>query len=370
MAGKIANNIDVGIITIREDEFSAVLRKLPNGDQLTGARRYTVGSVEANNGTQVTVAVMRCQEEGTGEAQSATRDMLEDIAPACVMVVGIAGGYPADEFSLGDVVVSTRIHDFTVAAAREGRRLQYQVTGGRINKEIGSLVAHFRAMEDELGDWYELRTIVTRPTVSVPVPFSRLYGSKNWKEKVRTSLTSHFSNPRTQPIVYAGPIASSDTLVKDTECAQAFLDAGSRKVVAIEMEMAGCYRACHDKNVPCLSVRGISDIVGLERESVWTDYACTTAASFAHALIRTGTLPRRSAPIGDASSAIHVPQMAAMPSQAPASEQPTAHDIAGDSVTTASAVKAPTDVFTPRNPNVNESMYAAVTVGWTATGVE
>lgn len=354
MTGKIENMIDIGIITVREDEFSAVLRQIPKESELSHSRRYNIGNVEAN-GTQLSVAIMRCQEEGTGEAQSATRDMIEDLAPACVLVVGIAGGYPVDEFSLGDVVVSTRIHDFTVAAAREGKGLQFQVTGGRINKEIGSLVANFPAMEELFGDWYELRTVIDRPTIQVPVSYQKLYGQRHWKERVRSSLKLNFSNPRNRPIVYAGPIASSDSLVKDTLCAQAFLDAGSRKVIAIEMEMAGCYRACFDKDVPCLSVRGISDIVGLERETLWTKYACTSAASFAYALIRTGMLPRHSEL--RRGTAISIPPVPAIAKQNLTSERPVAQEVVETSVTTARVIKAPTDVFTPRNPNVNVSMY-------------
>ena len=43
-----------------------------------------------------------------------------------------------------------------------------------------------------------------------------------------------------------------------------------------------------DREHPILAIRGISDIVGFKREEQWTKYACTTAAAFAYALLRSG----------------------------------------------------------------------------------
>jgi nucleoside phosphorylase len=68
------------------------------------------------------------------------------------LVVGIAGGRPSDDVKLGDVVMSTRIHDFTIKARQAGQATTYDVTGGPIDKALAALVANL-AREDELGDW-------------------------------------------------------------------------------------------------------------------------------------------------------------------------------------------------------------------------
>jgi nucleoside phosphorylase len=68
----------------------------------------------------------------------------------------------------------------------------------------------------------------------------------------------------------------------------------ARQVAAVEMESAGVYRATHERGVPFLSIRGISDVVGLKREPAWTGYACHSAASFLRAFLRT----RPTEPIG------------------------------------------------------------------------
>jgi hypothetical protein len=38
---------------------------------------------------------------------------------------------------------------------------------------------------------------------------------------------------------------------------------------------------------PMLAIRGISDIVGLQRADAWTKYACASAAAFTRAFLRT-----------------------------------------------------------------------------------
>ena len=66
----------------------------------------------------------------------------------------------------------------------------------------------------------------------------------------------------------------------------------ARSAASVEMELAGVYEAVHEHQSDCrlVGIRGISDIVGYERDAAWTPYACRTAASFAHALIASGIL--------------------------------------------------------------------------------
>src|SRR5262249_13523837 len=117
--GDIRGRVDFGILTIREDEFTAVLhrfsQKLEDGIA-RGHRHYNLRTLELDGGGAYTIAILRCIEQGNGEALAAARDLLEDITPRWLLVVGIAGGLPDAELTLGDVVVSTRIVDFSVEA--------------------------------------------------------------------------------------------------------------------------------------------------------------------------------------------------------------------------------------------------------------
>jgi nucleoside phosphorylase len=64
----------------------------------------------------------------------------------------------------------------------------------------------------------------------------------------------------------------------------------ARKILAVEMESGGVYRAAQER-CPMLAIRGISDIIGLRRSDTWTKYACASAAAFTRAFLRTRPVP-------------------------------------------------------------------------------
>ncbi len=279
----VRGKVDFGIITIREDEFEAVLARFPAAGRVTGRRQYNLRRVTLPGGGSYLVSVVRCIEQGNGEAQSAAHDLLEDLNPRWLLVVGIAGGIPSDAFTLGDVVVSTRIHDFSVEAVLHESKPEYALAGGPVEKAAAALAANLPALKEELGPWNAPTAIATeRP--SIELNELSLYGDDHWKDTVRKSLLRHTG--RAHPIVSAGAIASSDRLIKDTEILAVWMKV-ARHVLAVEMESAGVYRATYGRQVPTLSIRGISDIVGFKRNPAWTQYACHSAAAFALALMQT-----------------------------------------------------------------------------------
>src|SRR5690606_30836056 len=88
--------VDIGILTIRDDELRAVLAAFPDkaGILKGKTREYTLRHADAGHGERYTVAVLRQVEQGNGEAQEAARDLIDDLAPKLVLVVGIAGALP------------------------------------------------------------------------------------------------------------------------------------------------------------------------------------------------------------------------------------------------------------------------------------
>ena len=124
--------IDVGILTIREDEFRAVLNAFPDDHGIYRGRHreYTLRTADAGSGARYRLAVLRQIEQGNGEAQEAARDLIDDLQPSLLLVVGIAGGLPSDDLSLGDVVLSTRVLDFSVEARKFQEGATYNVGGG------------------------------------------------------------------------------------------------------------------------------------------------------------------------------------------------------------------------------------------------
>jgi nucleoside phosphorylase len=279
--------IDVVIITIREDENKAVLDRLVGRRLIYGKNRtYVGGVVDSAEGVQYTVAVIRTLEQGPNAANDTTRDAIEDLDPRLIVVAGIAGAVPDSEFTLGDVVIATRLHDFTVAAFKEGEPPSFTNQGGPMKKVIQDLAVLLTGV-DFLAGWNAKDRIrAVRPDVDLSE--ARFYGNDDWKKETRSRLDRFFSSAghRTDPIFTTRAIASSGSLIKDTGILQIWREA-SRDVAAVEMELSGVYAGARrrDKEYPVLAIRGISDVVGFKRSPEWTAYACHTAAAFCVALL-------------------------------------------------------------------------------------
>ena len=242
---QIRGKIDFGIIAIRQDEHLAVLEHFPINDHAEnkgGNRSYTINRLKLSDSDSYLVAVVRSLEPGEGWAQDVARDMIEDLDPKCLLLIGIAGGVPEWEFTLGDVVVATRVQDFSVTAAIENKLPEYAGGGGPMHKAITNILADLPARESQLKGW-EDAIGMPRPPVNLTKP-ENFYGDEEWKNKVKDSLKKHFrSSPtRRAPKVTTEAIASSNILVKNTELIKEWQN-NARHIKAVEMELAGVYIA-------------------------------------------------------------------------------------------------------------------------------
>jgi len=289
----LRGRVEFGIITVRQDEFEAVLRHLNGHRTVVDGRELYAFSQLKSGGEKVGVSVVRCLEQGPERAQAVAASMIADLDPKWLFLVGIAGGLPSDEFSLGDVLLCSRYHDFAVSAALEGKSREFNVGGGSFHRDVEELLAFLPALQSQLGAWSgttDLRD--ERPAVAIPqrLQSSVYYGDTSWKEKVRNTLSRRFNNGSPEPRFWIGPTASSATLVKDTKLARIWMQS-ARAIVNVEMELSGVYagvRFQRREEPRLLAIRGISDIVGFKRNHEWTDYACRSAAAFAFSLIRSG----------------------------------------------------------------------------------
>lgn len=291
-------SVDVGIITIKPEEYLAVTSRLERFGKCTDLNRnkhdYICQSITDSNGLKHNVAVARCLEPGKGYAHSLATDMIEELRPTWIFLVGIAGGVPALEYSLGDVLLCTRLHDFSVCCINEEAPPTFEDHGGPVHQAVKKLLEALPRHEQELADhgWNSEEYLKkNRPNIDIySQNFNKsLYGEKKWKQTVIDSLKQNFSEPRS-PKYYLGPIASSDCLVKSTSLLNIWKNT-SRNLAAVEMELAGVYYAAQKHDIPLLAIRSLSDIVGYKRSFEWTQFACESAASFAICLIEAGMLP-------------------------------------------------------------------------------
>jgi nucleoside phosphorylase len=239
-------------------------------------------SIETPQG-ECRVAITRCVQQGNAHAQNAAVELLSDLKPAFVFVVGIAGGIPSPDFCLGDVAVSDYIQDLTLedTGVAPGSR-RFNALGGPLHPSASRIVERLRAVERAGSSWSDTATIgVQRPGLDGQYTTD----DEAWNADISGALARHAE--RSAPIATAKKIASSDRLIKDPELLKTWRTV-LKAVSAVEMESAGVYLPCQRNNVPVLAIRGISDIVGWKRHEAWTLYACHTAAAFTRMLIGAG----------------------------------------------------------------------------------
>jgi internalin A len=291
--------IDFGIITMKEEEFTAVEKRFEPVELVRlEKRQYLHSRVQTPNGIR-NVLIARCLEQGQSDAAQCANDMISDVNPRWILLVGIAGAYPAEEFTLGDVLLASRVYDFAVTAALEGREPEQSTGGGPVHPEVSRLlqVIPSREVGKQLGEWNGPTMIaMPKPALKIPTKLSDppYYGPEKWMKDVRRGLKANFpakQDPRS-PKYRVVPVATGNTLVKNTKVAVEWRKV-ARIVAHIEMELGGVYAVAHQANKPVLSVRGISDVIGYRRSTAWTDYACQTAAAFTRALIGSGLIPTR-----------------------------------------------------------------------------
>jgi len=295
---RLRGRIDFAIITILEEEFEAVLKRfLPRHSVIGGREFYEYCPVTTQDGRPAAVAMVRTPDQGQSIAQSVARNVIDDLNPRWLVLTGIAGGVPATEFSLGDVLLASSLHDLSITAMVQDEQPQFRPAGGPVHPMVARLLGILPAWRDKLGKWNDESALgQKKPALAIPnnIQAPCYYGADATREAVRNSLQCHFPTTGVirPPLFRIGAVATSNVLLKDSSLLKEWKRA-ARHITHIEMEAGGVYvaaRQAQPHELPLLCVRGISDIVGFNRDSAWTQFACESAASFLYALI--SSVPR------------------------------------------------------------------------------
>lgn len=269
--------VDFGIVTIRDDEFSSVNSLLIDTETVDGTfNSYRFGKI-LDNDNSIRVAIAKVGGKGGRVAAShAARDLIEEMRPSMILVVGICGLQADDESTLGDVVFASRVYDFSVGALDLLGRSQTD-QGGPVHPTLARILDAFPMIAIDVSKYL---TNSSPPKIvisnkNIPSPEHRT----NIKEKMRVHFNSNGEKAR-GPKIFISPINSGDNLIKDPNIAQTWSRI-ARDALAVEMELGGVYWVAQRNNVPLLGVRGVSDIIGFKRDPKWTQYACDVAASAA-----------------------------------------------------------------------------------------
>jgi nucleoside phosphorylase len=276
--------IRFAIVTIKPEEEDAVLEKFPSQHTLKGQRSYHLTRIKTPSGETIIVASARLPRQGNLEAQAVVGQLIDDLAPSCVLLVGIGGASPFGDAVLGDVVFGTHVHDLTVALDNADGIKEFAGEGGPMVERVVAAVTHLRPALQS----------TTRVEAAPAMDLDGLEfttGDEQLNKKIRDRLIDRFApgadgGSRGGTKVFVGPIISSDALMKNPVVAKQWCET-RRDALAIDMEFAGAYRASRSAGrvAGLLAVRAISDIVGHKKSEGWVRHACVVAAEYAYAFV-------------------------------------------------------------------------------------
>lgn len=268
--------VRVAVVTIKMEEEDAVLRKFPPQHVVAGQRPYHLTRVKNAAGETLIVASVRLPRQGNLEAQTVVGQLIDDLAPECVLLVGIGGASPYGDAVLGDVVFGSNVHDLTVALDKVDGSKEFASEGGPMDEGIVAAITSLRP--------------TLQASVSVAGAPRLDLGSLEFttddpdlNKTISERLSARFGPGGGAAKVFVGPIMSSDALMKNPVVAKQWCET-RRDALAIDMEFAGAYRASRSggRTSKLLAVRAISDIVGHKKGEGWVRHACVVAAEYAY----------------------------------------------------------------------------------------
>jgi nucleoside phosphorylase len=260
------NPIDFVIITALEEEREAVLSKLPFPKKLPPSNEdvrvyyHSQIPVHLSDGSFDTydIIILSPLDKGRVEASTATSDAIRRWQPRFVLLVGIAGGINDAGISLGDILISNQIVDYSLQKIQEdGAKVRY--------------VVHQAA-----------------PRL--------LNAAQNFYLDKCLELLEIQPPQEITPKRFVGAIASGDKIIAFGNVLKKYQNDWP-KLIGVEMEAAGVAAASFQSANPpgFFMVRGVSDLADSDKDSSdtkkWRSFACDVAAAYTIALLQSGPIP-------------------------------------------------------------------------------
>jgi nucleoside phosphorylase len=284
----------IGIITALPKEMAAMRVLLSNVrraaiDRAGGMKECYLGELGARGGGRHRIALAL---SGMGNNQAAARatNLLSDFPSIKhIFMVGIAGGIPfeaspQDHVRLGDVVVSgehgVRQYDFV---KKTDSKVEHREPP---RPPSASLLEAVKFLESERlsGSGSVLAHISTGlATLKWRRPASRHDVLVSGKTGRRSKHPKDSLRRDGEPRVFIAPIASANTLLKNTEHRDQLRSAYGVK--AVEMEGSGIADAAWDLGVDYMVIRGISDYCDKNKNDLWQEYAAVVASAYTRSLL-------------------------------------------------------------------------------------
>ena len=215
---------------------------------------YHETTLQTTSGSELRVVATTCTSMGLTAAAIATTQMIMTFRPRLVVMVGIAAGTHDGGKQFGDVLVADPSIDYN---------------SGKVVFEHG--LRGFQPDPYPIGLNARLRSVLNR------------YRQHSVFDEIRKRwpVPLAFRNR-----LHIGPLGAADQVIDDpTRILE--IQRNWRKLIGIEMETYGVYRACHEAPDPkprVLSLKAVCDFAANKTDS-FQDYAAFVAAEFAIAFL-------------------------------------------------------------------------------------
>jgi nucleoside phosphorylase len=250
---------DIGIIcALEHPELAAVLKAFGGpaawvevGDA-RHAHVYRETSISTCNGKSLRVVATTSTSMGLTAAAIATTQLVIQFRPRLVAMIGIAAGTRSGGKQFGDVLVADPSVDYNSGkVVLDGGIREFQPDPYPIglNPRLRSVLQKYRGPNSLFAD------IRGRWTHAVPPGPNRLH---------------------------VGPVGAADQVIDD-ETRIVEIQKNWRKLIGVEMETYGVYRAVHEAPEPkprVASFKAVCDFAA-EKSDSWQEYAAFVAAEFA-----------------------------------------------------------------------------------------
>lgn len=257
---------DVGIIcALEHPEFDAVVTALGGQrawEEIGDARFphvYRKCALRTSSSKNLQVVATTSTSMGLTAAAIATTHLVLQFRPRIVVMIGIAAGTRGGDRQLGDVLVADPSVDYNsgkVALSNGIREFLPDPYPIGLNPRLRSLLQKYRASDNQM-----LASIRARWKGVLPVGTSR---------------------------IHIGPVGAADQVIDDpTRIIE--IQRNWRKLIGVEMETYGVYRACHESPDPkprFVSFKAVCDFAA-EKTDSWQPYAAFIAAEFAVNFLKT-----------------------------------------------------------------------------------
>ncbi|KAL7903888.1 nucleoside phosphorylase domain-containing protein [Trichoderma velutinum] len=290
------------------DEMHEKVKVTATGD----INSYTLGKIGQHD---VVIAVLPDGEYGIASAALVVANMLRSFLNLrFILMVGIGGGAPSPrhDIRLGDVVVSRSLggtaavyqYDFgkriqnqgfqttgflnlpptLLRTAINGLKTKHEILGHEYEKEISKVLKKYPRLRKKYSRPNQLNDKLYRSGVVHPTDDNANCEETCGNDEKHLVFRPERTEDEDNPAVHYGPIASANTLMKDSTIRDRI--AAEKGILCFEMEAAGIMN-----QFPCLVIRGICDYSDSHRNDKWQGYAAMTAAAYAKDLLR--RIPRQ-----------------------------------------------------------------------------